>query len=265
MAVKKLLATSFASVALLTGQALAADMAVKAPMMPPPVYSWTGCNLNVGVGYGMWNQDQFTETVPGLVQTSFGSTTDGGRGWTGRFGAGCDYQLTGTLSNWVVGALGEYDLMSIKGTNNFQNIGVGGVFGAPSSAPEKESSAWYIGARVGYLVTPTLLTYVDGGYTQTHFGQQSFTFLNNGVAANAFLPSATYNGWFIGSGVDYALNLSWLPIQGLIWRNEYRFASYNQKDLGLFGTGAAPGFAQHTTPYVQTATTSLVWHFGMPH
>jgi len=86
--------------------------------------------------------------------------------------------------------------------------------------------------------------------------------LNTGVVVNASLPSATYNGWFLGTGLEYALNWSWLPVQGLFLRSDYRFASYNSKDLPTFGAGAAPGFAQHSTPNVQTATTSLVWKFN---
>jgi outer membrane immunogenic protein len=254
---------ALAAVAALSGPALAADLPAapaytKAPP-PRPVASWTGCYLEAGGGYGLWNQDQFTETFPGLAPTSAATTTDGGRGVLGRFGGGCDWQLTGELSNWVVGGLAEYDVMSLKGTNNFANVGVGNGFGAPSFASEKETSAWYVGPRVGYLVTPNLLTYVGGGYTQTHFGTQNFTFLNTGIAANAFLAGTTYSGWFVSTGLEYALNLSWLPIQGLFLRSDYRFASYNAKDILLQGPGATPGFAQHSTPNVQTATTSLVW------
>jgi outer membrane immunogenic protein len=242
------------------GVASAADMPLKARAPAPVATTFSGCYIDVGGGYGMWNQNQHTETYPGLVPTTVADTVDGGKGYLGRFGGGCDYQFTGTLSNWVVGVLGDYDVMGLKGTDNFQNVGVGGVFGAPSYAPEKERNAWYIGGRVGYLVTSALLSYVSAGYTQTSFGQQNFTFLNTGLAANSFLPGATYQGWFLGGGTEYALNFP--ALRGLFWRNEYRYASYNSKDLQLLGPGATPGYAQHTTPYVQTITTSLVWKFN---
>jgi outer membrane immunogenic protein len=246
--------------------AQAADMPVKAPApLPPPAPSWTGCYLEAGYGYGMWNQQQHTETFPGLLPVTAANTTDGGRGWLGRFGGGCDYQLSGGLSSWVIGAFGEYDAMNLKGTNNFQNVGLAGVFGAPTWAYEKENSAWYAGGRIGYVVTPNLLSYFDGGYTETHFNGQSFTFLNTNVPVGGFLPAATYHGWFVGGGVEYALNFSWLPIHGLFWRNEYRFAEYRSKDLVTFGAGAAPGFAQHTQPFVQTATSTLIWRFNWFH
>jgi outer membrane immunogenic protein len=261
----KRIGLAFASAVLLgltgLGVASAADMPLKAPGPAPVASTLSGCYVNVGGGYGMWNQNQHTETYPGLVQTTIADTVDGGKGYLGRFGGGCDYQLTGTLSNWVVGVLGDYDVMGLKGTDNYQNVGLGAVFGAPTAGPEKENNAWYIGGRVGYLVTPALLSYVSAGYTQTSFGQQNFTFLNTGISANAFLPGTTFQGWFVGGGTEYALNF-FPTLRGLFWRNEYRYASYSSKDIPLLGPGAAPGFGQHSTPSVQTITSSLVWKFN---
>jgi outer membrane immunogenic protein len=126
-----------------------------------------------------------------------------------------------------------------------------------------ESSAWAAGARLGFLVTPSLLTYVNGGYTGAHFDQVNMS--NFGIGAPlVYLPATNYNGWFVGGGTEYALNFSWLPIQGLFWRNEYRFSQYNSVDLDrlVVGTGAATGTADRFGPYVQTITSSLVWRFN---
>jgi outer membrane immunogenic protein len=224
------------------------------------VASWTGCYLDGGIGYGMYNKDQFTETFPGLIQTGATTTRDGGRGYLGRAGAGCDYQLSGGFSRWVIGVFGDYDWMNLKGTDNFQNVGLAGAFGPPVWAYEKEDYAWYVGGRIGYQVVPGLMTFVSGGYTETHFKGQTFNFLNNNLPANAFLPAATYHGWFVGGGDEYKLDF--LGLSGLFWKTEYRFASYDGKDLALFGAGTSPGFAQHSTPYVQTITSSLVWRFN---
>jgi outer membrane immunogenic protein len=93
--------------------------------------------------------------------------------------------------------------------------------------------------------------------------------MNLGLAAAPFTAGAdftnanTYHGWFIGSGAEYALNFNWLPVQGLFWRNEYRFSSYNSADLPVVtAAGAATGFGEHIQPYTQTITTSLVWRFN---
>ena len=63
----------------------------------PRAPAWTGCYVDAGVGYGLFNQKQHTETFPGLAPTTAGDFDDGGNGWLGRMGAGCDYQLTGSL------------------------------------------------------------------------------------------------------------------------------------------------------------------------
>jgi outer membrane immunogenic protein len=251
---KKLLIASIATVALSASSAFAADMGTpyyKAP--PPPAVSWTGCYINGGVGYGMSNLDQSNNVItpPGSVPAS-ATYTDGGRGWLGRLGAGCDYQIPS--SNFVLGAFGDYDFMNIHG--NFSP----GDFASAGNL--KESDAWSVGGRIGYLITPSLLTYWDGGYTQAHFDQGFFGPLAAG-GLSVTIPAHTYNGWFLGGGTEYALDFSWLPIHGLFWRNEYRFSEYQSADLPVtFATGAATGNGENIHPYVQTITSSLVWRFN---
>jgi outer membrane immunogenic protein len=275
---KTLLAASLTGFALLSGSAMAADLPAappvyKAPAVVAPVQSWTGCYLDAGYGYGLWNQDHYVfDTGTGVVDTP--KTTDGGRGWLGRFGVGCDYQFSvGGLGSFVVGALADYDIMSLKGTSNvdFGNT-ITPFFGLAGT--EKETGAWYVGPRIGYLVTPNLLTYFDGGYTATRFSQvnynntDSFAGFALGSASGVFLPAHTYNGWFLGAGTEYVLNFSWLPIHGLFWRNEVRYASYQSANISTFcggGQCGAPGpegVSVNAKKYNQTATSSLVWKFN---
>lgn len=234
--------------------ASAADMRMplKAPL-PPPVVSWTGCYIDGGWGYGMSNLDQSDNvlTAPGFVPAS-GTYTIGGRGWLGRIGAGCDYQFPS--SRWVVGVFGDYDFMNIHG--NFDP----GDFA--SAGNYKETGAWYAGGRIGYLVTPSLLTYTSGGWTETRFGQGNFGPLVPG-GSSVSIPAHTYHGWFLGGGTEYALNFDWLPIHGLFWRNEYRFAEYQTANLPItFATGVPTGNGENIRPFVQTITSSLVWRFN---
>lgn len=255
---RKLLLSSLAAFALVSSPVWAADMAApvyKAPPPPPPSVSWTGCYLNVGYGYGMDNIDHVYETFPGLVPLN-AQGTDGGRGWLGTVGGGCDLQLPiGGLGNFVVGAFADYDWMDIHGQVEDSVTVLQG--------DAKETGAWAAGGRFGYLVTPTLLTYFNGGYTQTRYNQVNLSAF--GTAAPTFdLAAHTYNGWFIGGGTEYALNFSWLPIHGLFWRNEYRFSEYRAADLDRFvvATGAPTAFGDNYKPYVQTITSSLVWRFN---
>src|SRR5690242_11044565 len=104
------------------GSARAADMPMKAPPPAPlPMMSWTGCYLAGGVGYGMWNQDHFGETDPGHAQLTQ-TTTSGGRGWLGRVGGGCDYQIA---RSFVIGVFGDYDFSDISGFADVSGIGGG--------------------------------------------------------------------------------------------------------------------------------------------
>jgi outer membrane immunogenic protein len=254
---KLLIAT--AAVALATaGTAGAADLPTKAPPMTAaaPVQTWTGCYISGGVGYGMWNQDEYTNLpVVGATSTT---VTAGGRGWLGRVGAGCDYQFS---PQFLIGVFGDYDFMNLKGTNALPDTISPTLFAAPGAAEEKEKNAWAIGGRVGYLPYPNLLTFFDGGYTRTRFDQQDLFAVNvAGGPIGVSLPEVTFHGWFIGGGTEY--RLPWW--QGLTWKTEYRFSQYQAENLGFFvtATGTPTGLFENEKKFVQTVTTSLVWRFN---
>jgi outer membrane immunogenic protein len=249
---------------LVAGSAMAADMPVKAPLMRPlpPAYSWTGCYIGGGAGYGMWNQENFEETDPGGA-TLTATATAGGRGWFGTGTVGCDYQIS---SSFVIGAYGDYDFGDIKGQLSIVDptVVVRGLTGT-AVGTESEKWAWGIGGRIGYLVNPTFLTYVGGGYTQAHFDSIGFSGLTFPFAPSTFSIGAhTYNGWFLASGFDYAI--SFLPT-GFYLRSEYRFATYDSADLSLVSnsTGLTIGTALDAKKWVQTVRTSLIWRFNWFH
>jgi outer membrane immunogenic protein len=257
---KKTMLTTAVLGALMAGNAMAADLRTKAPILkapPPPAFSWTGCYLDAGVGYGLWDQEH-SVTFANSGATNI-ETTTGGRGWLGRFGGGCDLQLSGTLSNFVVGVFGDYDLMDLTGTMTTGGVTAG--TGTPIIGDEKESSAWAVGGRIGYAVAPQVLTYVDGGWTQTRFDQVNLKTEFTGAPTGFAFSAHDYNGWFLGGGVEY--NFTWLPIQGLFLRTEYRYSSYNRDDLTEFNIATgAPSNILHSRKFVQTVTTSLVWRFN---
>ncbi len=220
-----------------------------APSPPlPAVSTWTGCYVNAGAGYGMYSQNhQLTELgVPFSV-----NQTNGGEGWLGVAGGGCDYQFsTGQLGNWVVGAFADYDFMDLHGDFTEANFGFGGS--------ETESGAWAVGGRIGYLVTPAILTYLNGGWTDAHFNSVNIVEFN-GAPSGEFLPANTFSGWFIGGGTEIAVQ-AW---PGLYWRNEYRYSGYGAADLAYSGSGGVE--VEHETKHVQTITSSLVWKFNWGH
>ena len=148
-----------------TGSAFAADMAVKAPPMappPPPPPTFTGCWLSGGVGYGLFDQENsdFDTFDTGIQFTDRVDT--GGRGWFGRVGGGCDYQFGGGYGGggglfggqgFVIGGFADYDWTNIRGnlgSNTFNGVG-----------SENMNNQWAIGARVGWVPLPGLLTFVS--------------------------------------------------------------------------------------------------------
>lgn len=245
----RLLLASWAFLAFASSSAVAADLPLKAPL--PPASIWTGCYINGGGGYGMWNSDHNLETFPGLVPLDV-STTSGGRGWFGVAGAGCDYQFH-AFNTWdvVIGAFGDYDFMNIHG------IVSDPVAALQGNANEQE--AWAAGLRAGILITPTLLTYINGGYTGARVGQVNFS-TPTGVPTLFASPAHSGPGWFIGSGTEYAL--TWLPISGLFWRNEYRFSSYQPADVESTVAGVPVPVGNHIQSTSQTISTELVWRFN---
>ena len=228
------------------GSAGAADLppapAYNAPVAtPPPTYNWTGCYLGAGGGFGMWNQDI---TAIGAIPAS----TAGGRGYFGQGQVGCDYQFNpGFLNaNIVVGVFGDGDLGSMK---SHTDIDIGGLTGQ-----EKETSTWAVGGRIGLLVTPRFLPYTSVGYTQAHFDQVNL----GGPGGPGFINSQTYNGYFIGTGFEYAFDF--LP--GLFLKNEYRFSSYNSATLPIVATGGGTIATLTSSKYIQTFSTELVYRFN---
>jgi outer membrane immunogenic protein len=257
---------ALAAVATCAGSALAADLPArtytKAPAAVAPVATWTGCWLGGGVGYGLWDQQNtdfntFGTATVGSVPVPVGAQlTDtsnaGGKGWLGRIGAGCDYQFGVGAQQFVIGGFGDYDWSDLHGRLVDPSTGVGGN--------EKMDNQWAVGGRIGWVALPGLMTFVSGGYTQAHFKGVTFTdsfFPNIGAPTGLSRDAATYHGWFIGGGDEYAF--SWLP--GLFWKTEYRVSEFDRQTIVDRALGV-PLFTTDSKKWVQTVTSSVVWRFN---
>jgi outer membrane immunogenic protein len=261
MKIKILAAAALVTLAAL-GSASAADLplpgpAYKAPFLPPPpVYNWTGCYVGGGGGYAMWTQNSFL-TANGTPITA--SQSNGGNGWFGQGQVGCDYQFTAPYFGvqTVIGAFGDFEGGSINGSNSFPGF----------TGSEKETSTWAVGGRAGVLVTPRFLTYFDGGFTQARFGGVNYNIaIAGGGPSGASLASQNYNGWFIGSGFEYAFD--WLPISGLFLKTEYRYSQYGGNGVSVPITGTIAGIAVpagtalNSQKATQFISTELVYRFN---
>jgi outer membrane immunogenic protein len=243
------------AVAALTGSANAADLAArpytKAPPPIAPAYSWTGFYVFGGGGGGIWDADSYAvSNATGLPLTN--TQRFGGDGWFGTVGAGYDWQFNG---GWVAGIFGDGQFGSLKGTIADPFPGFQGT--------EKLRTSYAGGVRLGYLVAPNVLSYVNGGYSGSEWSGASFT---NTFAPGAVLfttPSFNRNGWFVGGGVENSLNIFGFAAPGWFMKTEYRAAYYDRITLPetFVGGGATPDSVTFK-PWVQTISTSLVYRFN---
>jgi outer membrane immunogenic protein len=235
--------------------AMAADMPVKAPPAPlPGATNWTGVYVNAGYGYGIWSADTTTEfpSGSGICRLCF-NQVQGGKGWLGVVGIGYDFQFT---PNIVAGVFGDFNFADLKGTIQDQD---------PYFAGEtSEKWAWAAGARVGWLFTPDILAYVNGGYTSARFSSADMVTTFDNAPTGFSTADFTAHGWFIGGGTEMAMH-SILGLQlgpGWFWRNEYRYASYQNKTLPDTSPAGGLNSDINFKPSVQTVTSQLVYKFN---
>ena len=252
----KKLVLALTALAALSGSALAADLPSKAPMYqpPPPVYNWTGFYLFGGAGYGLWEADTTTvDPVTGVCVLCV-EQRQGGRGWYGTVGGGYDWQFGGP---WVAGIFADGQFGSIKGSIQDQD--------PESVGQEKLRDTWAVGARVGYLIAPNVLSYVNGGFTGSNWSGTSFVSTFNGTTLNTHSNSFNRNGWFFGGGVENSLNFFGITAPGWFMKTEWRVAEFDRTDIAVLNNATGlPGFNSGISfrPIVQTVSTSLVYRFN---
>lgn len=260
-----------AAIAAFTGSAVAADIAPraysKAPPVVAPVTNWTGCWISGGGGYGI-SRTNHGESVPSNPAFfPIPNSTSGADGWLVTAGVGCDYQFN---NRWVVGGFVDGNWSDIKGDYETR---ITGAFDA-NVGESRQRWAWAAGGRIGYLVTPSVLSYVNAGFSQMHLDAVNFNRVLGppGVFTGIQFPGQTFDGVFVGTGFEYALDF--LP--GLFLKSEGRASYYSRKDVlptcvsagFVCGGPGIPGRIGPFTdidsrrPIVYTAKTELVYRFN---
>jgi outer membrane immunogenic protein len=245
------------AVAAFTGSAFAADLAPrpysKAPVMAAPVYNWTGFYIFGGGGYGLFESEDYAKDGPNTILTN--TNRMGGSGYYGTVGAGYDWQS----GSWVGGIFADGQFGGIKGTMADLDFVNSGTY--------KNTTNVAVGVRIGYLIAPNVLSYVNGGYTYGRFSGSAM----DDVEFGSF-PTNTHsfnrNGWFLGGGVENSLNIFGIGGPGWFMKTEYRVAEYQRGDVGVFNPDGTP-FIENTSqtlistrPIVQTISTALVYRFN---
>jgi outer membrane immunogenic protein len=252
----KKLVLALTAVAAFTGSALAADLPARTYSKAPAMVampSWTGFYIFGGVSGGVWDMNNTVKVTGTGVPLSITQKT-GGDGWLGTVGAGYDWQFN---SSWVFGILADGQFGSLRGNVVDQ---VGGLQGNV-----KLQDTWAAGARIGYLVAPNVLSYVNAGWTGSSWSGSSLVNAVSGAPSGTHVNSyTTNNGVFVGGGVENNLNIFGITAPGWFMKTEYRAAYYGNKNMSelVDGTNALVGRDIGTRSLVQTISTSLVYRFN---
>jgi len=163
--------------------AFAADMAYRTPIMPLPIYNWTGFYVGGNVG-GAW------ET--GTISDSFGVSLSNSRsGFIGGGQVGYNWQIS---PQFVLGVEGMFD-----GTDISSN-----ATGTFLSASEKVDWMSTVAARFGYAANNWLFYgKAGGGWVRD---SATLTSVATGLSVSA---SDTSGGWLLGAGIEYGFTPNW--------------------------------------------------------
>jgi outer membrane immunogenic protein len=232
------------------GQASAADLPRKAPVMRAPIvdtWTWTGFYIggNAGYSWGKWDSTSLGAIfpgAPGLFSTTASPNVDG-------FVAGGQIGYNWQVDYWVLGF--ETDLQwTGEKASNAHTVSIGPFpFPGDSTAQltgtntNNWSFPWFgtFRGRVGWTTADHWLFYATGGLA---YGNAKFS--NVGVAtltvtspvagtfsnsvATGFSGSTTRIGWTVGGGIEKAFTRNWSV------KAEYLYV-----DLGNYTFGAGTG------------------------
>ena len=127
--------------------------------------------------------------------------------------AGYDFQLGGVIA----GIEGEYADSAVKGSAS-DLITTGDSFSLNTDRD------LYVGARLGFAISPTTMIYAKGGYTNAKFEGR----FNDGLGT-IYNTGVTTDGYRLGAGVEQKFNL--FGPSGFI-KAEYRYSNYKNIDIG---------------------------------
>jgi len=198
---RSIIFSAIAVVVLAPTAALAADMAVKAPV-PVAIYDWTGFYVGASAGGSVGNSNHI-DAASGLGDAGGYNIRGGMVGGT----LGYNWQV----SSFVIGFEGDYSWVHEYGSNS--DIGP-----APAALAALDGrgdplfqsftkETWLATARIrlGYAVN-NLLFYGTGGYAAA--GVQAGV---KDAGTNALLASAssTRSGWAAGGGLEWGFAPNW--------------------------------------------------------
>lgn len=267
---KRILLASVAALGL-AGTASAADLAVKAPVVYAPAFTWTGCYLGVNGGWigsdESYSTNWNTWGVPDPVATASTTNSYGPKDSAGTVGGqfGCQTQI----GSWVIGGEWDWNWSGLTEDNTFYYNNAAGLFTAPYYQYTHKQMDWFttVRARLG-LAWDRVLVYATGGLA--YAGLDSYThidFTNTvGIDGNGAYDKNRF-GWTVGGGLEWAFANNWTAKAEFLYMDfgsfdyisptnysavEYFYTHVDAKEyvarVGinyLFHTGGAPVVARY--------------------
>lgn len=198
------------------GLAFAADLPLKSPAPPAPMYNWTGWYIGGNADIA-WASDTLTgysgsaRTAPFFATGGLPTTlAPGVNGYSGGAQFGYNWQVS---HSWLVGFETDIQGGGYKGNSSIpSNL-------APLTTSVEQHSDWYgtVRGRVGVVFAPNMLWYTTAGlaYGQAESSQST---VGNGLTVAqcpATLPcaansvNATRYGWAAGTGYEIMFAPNW--------------------------------------------------------
>ena len=239
------IALGIASVVAAAVPAAAADLPVKAPLMPvAAAFNWSGCYVGANGG---WKWGRFSDTasvpsttgqIPGIGTFTVPADRVDLGGSTSNSGAiggqiGCRWQ---TASHFVLGLEGDFDWTRLNSTSTIRAAtGVGTTFVPGDTFTDRLRWESSFRGVVGYA-WDRWMVYATGGLALGGVSMDSNFIASNGVFTSGFPglypPSAGSDskvlfGATVGGGLAYAFDRNW-EIGA-----EYRYTAYQGADFNL--------------------------------
>jgi high affinity Mn2+ porin len=214
----------------LSGPAVAADIALKAPAYSA-VYDWTGFYLGAHTGYGDGSLGPRTNPLP--EQAVFFPPT-----------------VTGLLGGFQAGYNRQFSNRMVLG------IEADATFTSPLDVPRLvpapfHSSIDYTGTlrgRIGYAFG-LWMPYLTGGFAWGH-SEVGINDVNSEVVSN---PGQYHTGWTVGAGAEFALSGNWSA------KLEYDYVDLARRTYDLGGPGLP---SVNVDPNIHLLKFGLNYQFG---
>lgn len=227
----------------------AADLPVKAPVYkapaPVPVVTWSGCYVGGNIGYG-WSPTKWTDETF-FVGSEIASHSANGVVGGGQIG--CDYQID---PRWVIGIRGMVDAAGMKGSS------VNPLSDFPLTDESKITWLATVTGRLGYVVEPMTLLYVQGGAAWVHAKYSECCSPTLQAVSDGFADK-TWTGWTVGGGLEHMFTPNWSAFI------EYNYIGLGGDDVAFTGTNGFPNFTYHIDQNVNLVLVGLNYRFGPFH